>query len=1221
MTDLRGSPARALGPSEDLAVPSAFQRVGAAAADFALRRLGFALLVLLSVTFLTFFSLEMSRGEALGPAAAHGVQKAGQYLARLASGDLGVSTSVRPRLAIPVAEVVADTFPKSLGLLGASLCISAVVGVLLGSLAARRRHSSLSTGFLLLSLLGVSLPSFFTALLLQLGVIAFVRTFGQQLVPVGGFGWDAHIVLPALVLAARPIAQVFRVTQVSLATVLDEDYVRTGRAKGLPLRALMVRHVYPNVAIPILTTLGLSLRFSLVSLPVVEVFFSWPGAGFNLLRAIARKDDGLAVALILCFGLLFVVINLLLEAAYRRLDPRLREAVVGVRRASVPWREAVRTAFRDLGLSVAESGLVRYLRRKPARSSADAQRMAALRDLVQRRAAANRTPDLGAEARHRERMRTWLRSTLGNPPLLMGAAILGVLVAAAVAAPNLVPHSPYQTSALQIVDGQVQVPPFPPSQEHPWGTDVMGRDIFSLVLAGTQRTLALAVFVVLARVALGAILGMVAGWSAGSWVDRFLLSLAETLAAFPTLVLAMMLILALGIRNGLPPFIIALSFVGWSETMQFVRSKVQSIRPQPFIEAAVATGLRMPQILLSHVLPNLISPLIALAALEMGAVLMLLGELGFIGIFIGGGAYADLQAWRPPYLYSDVPEWGALLSNVRLYARSYTWTAFYPAAAFFIAILAFNLFGEGLRKLMEGVGAGFTRLVNRTTVALATLLVLTVVWVQSNVTPVTYWTRQAAAFRAERALQDIQYLASEELQGRALGTAGLDQAAQYIAEQYEAAGLQAAGEPEENTFTYFQQRLHTYMRLDEVPTLEIDDGGPPLAYRRDYAAYAGAERGIGSGEGPVTWVGVGELREGPPGYVDYRPVDQLDFRDQVVLVLSGREASLLKEVRRAGLLVVAEDTKALARGFTLSGRVPIQYEAPAMWISEAVANRLLAPTGHTVADLRKAAAGLGMGEVAKMSTPTHVRLHVSGATEARAPAYNVLAHLPGVAATGERDTDLKLDDEMIMVLAPYDGFGLDADGRLYPGANDHASAVALMLEIARSWRESGYQPKRTFLFVNYVGEGTEYGHAPDEPMDPVRFLEARRGFKDAYTLKAIIHIRGVASPAGDRLLISTGGSMRLADLLEQAARRVGVRTRRVDEPVDLSKTFSSGTSAYSLGRSTGQEAPTLVLEWEGREVLSRLPEDTPDRLSEEHLRQAGQAISLALMALGGLTTY
>jgi len=102
---------------------------------------------------------------------------------------------------------------------------------------------------------------------------------------------------------------------------------------------------------------------------------------------------------------------------------------------------------------------------------------------------------------------------------------------------------------------------------------------------------------------------------------------------------------------------------------------------------------------------------------------MLLGELGFIGIFIGGGAFAEVDIGGLPYHYSDVPEWGALLSNVRAYARGYPWTALPPAAAFFLAILAFNLFGEGLRRLVQDVGLSFNRFVNRYTFAAMVVLV------------------------------------------------------------------------------------------------------------------------------------------------------------------------------------------------------------------------------------------------------------------------------------------------------------------------------------------------------------------------------------------------------------------------------------------------------------------------------------------------------------------
>ncbi|NLE77367.1 MAG: ABC transporter permease subunit, partial [Chloroflexi bacterium] len=673
------------------------------------------------------------------------------------------------------------------------------------------------------------------------------------------------------------------------------------------------------------------------------------------------------------------------------------------------------------------------------------------RQMVQKQLTQNSAYTVSEAEHRRERRQAWVRSTLGNAPFVLGSLILLALLGAIALGPYLAPHSPYATQSLSIADGKISVPPFPPSARHPWGTDVIGRDIMSLIIAGAQRTVTMALLIVLARLAIGASLGAVAGWYSGGRVDRLILGLAETIAAFPSLLLAMLLVLALGIRNGAWVFVAALCFVGWGEVMQFVRSEVQAIRPRPYIESAIAAGLRTPQILYRHILPNLISPLIALAALEMGAVLMLLGELGFLGIFIGGGAYRELEYMMPPYHYSDVPEWAALLSNVRRYARAYTWTALYPAGAFFVAILGFNLFGEGLRRLVEGVGAGFTRLLNRTTLAFTALALLATAWVQGNVTPVSYWTRQAQAFDAQRAMAAIHYLTSEALDGRALGTPGIHQAAAYLAEQYKALGWQAAGEPAENTFTYFQGREFTYFRLDAVPTLEVDDGGAPLRYRHDLAAYPGQVRSQGQASGLVTWVGMGVIEGTTAGRS--RALAELNVAEQVVLVLSHQAAAHMASTRRAGLLVVTEDPELLRKGITLAGRDPCVFqptvgrsacrETPALWISEAAANRLLAPTGRTVASLRAEEQRLAPGEVVRLATPTQVRLAVSGSSEARSPAEVVLAHLPGTYYMGES----KLDHEMILVLATYDGFGRDADGALYPGANN-ASAAALMLEVA-----------------------------------------------------------------------------------------------------------------------------------------------------------------------------
>src|SRR5690606_22592169 len=126
-------------------------------------------------------------------------------------------------------------------------------------------------------------PSFFLGMLLQYGEITFFKATGIRLVPVGGFGWDRHLILPVLVLAARPIAQVARLTYVRVSAALDEDYVRTAHAKGLRPRGVWGVHIAPSAASTSLTAMGTSLRFSLSSLPVVEYMFGWPGAGRALL--------------------------------------------------------------------------------------------------------------------------------------------------------------------------------------------------------------------------------------------------------------------------------------------------------------------------------------------------------------------------------------------------------------------------------------------------------------------------------------------------------------------------------------------------------------------------------------------------------------------------------------------------------------------------------------------------------------------------------------------------------------------------------------------------------------------------------------------------------------------------------------------------------------------------------------------------------------------------
>lgn len=187
-----------------------------------------------------------------------------EYLGGLVHGDLGLAT---PRHAAatptPVIEELGRTLPKSLGLLLMALVLATVVGLPLGILAATRRGSHLSGLLIVLSTLGISTPSYFAAMLLITLAVRFYTTTGLRILPVHGFGWDTHLILPALVLSARPLANMVRLTYNSLTDILAADYVRTAHGKGLGPWTVLFRHVLRNGAVPLLTTVGVSLSLSL----------------------------------------------------------------------------------------------------------------------------------------------------------------------------------------------------------------------------------------------------------------------------------------------------------------------------------------------------------------------------------------------------------------------------------------------------------------------------------------------------------------------------------------------------------------------------------------------------------------------------------------------------------------------------------------------------------------------------------------------------------------------------------------------------------------------------------------------------------------------------------------------------------------------------------------------------------------------------------------------
>lgn len=1164
-----------------------------------LRRVGVSLVTLLVIAYLTLFGLIMAeRGRQRLPA--EPLSAAGEALLRVVTYVTHhPATYYWHRQNVSALGLVATTFSHSAGLLLLSLGVAAVLGVPLGITVALARRKGGASLVFLLSILGVSTPSFLLAMLLWVVNIQVHRRFGVPVLPATGFGWDAHLVMPALVLAARPLAQIAQVTYVSLSEVLGEDYIRTARAKGLHWRVVRNRHALRNALIPILTTLGTSLRFSLASLPVVEYFFVWPGVGLMLWEAIQSGESTLVTDLIVSLGFLFLLINLALEIIYPILDPRLRNGGEEEREQQQErpgWWERLK----GLADGVAEwwAGLRRLL---PGAAPEGSK----LRPLPVGQGTVNGLADtLDNEPVAVRRPRWILRGVFGNPALLVGTLLVLGFFGLALFGEQLARTNPYEIHGVMMIEDKIAAPPFSPSSVFPWGTDHLGRDVRALVLAGTKQTLALALFAMVARVLGGTFLGMVAGWWQGSWVDRLVSGAVGVWAAFPVTLFAMILIQAIGIQQGMWVFIVALCVVGWGEVAQFVRGQVIGVKPQLYIEAARALGARPAQILTRHVVPYLLTSLLVLAVLEMGGVLMLLAELGFLNVFLGGGFRVETGVDLVTY-FSDVPEWGALLANIRDWWRSYPWMAWYPGVAFCLAIVAFNLWGEGLRRFLTESRINVSRLFNRYTAVAAVLVVLGLVWVLQSAAPLGVYRAQAKQFDAARALEDVQVLASPQFQGRESGTPGAELAAEYVATRMKEIGLFPAGEGN----TYIQSVPSPRYHMTEMPRLEILDVqgtvAEALVYRQDFAEYVGNFNSFGEGTGPIVGIATGPDPGTPGG--DAYGIGGLDLYDKVILV---REAAIerIGTSNVAGVLVVVDDPRTIQRKVLFMQEGYLTTQVPVMVITPQVADRLLATAGSSLAQFDQLATGLQPGEVALAGTGATVHLNTALAMSEGLDEkyYHVIGFIPGTGAHTGPGQGMGMDSQVIVVSAYYDGLGVGPDGTLYPGANDNGSGVATMLELARVLKQAPYQPKRTVVFVAWTGGERTEGLSVSNVMN------AKAGFM-SLTVEAVIELSGVGAGDGSEIALEQGSSFRLVQLFQKAAGRLGVSTTTRGRGPHHGMFASRGFG--------GRSALSLYVSWDGSDRTAHTPEDTLEALDPKKLRQVGQTTLLALTVLSREVEY
>jgi peptide/nickel transport system permease protein/oligopeptide transport system permease protein len=300
---------------------------------YVIKRLLLAIPTIFGVIFIVMLTIEMVPGDPaelmLGE---HATQEAVQnvrtalgldkplltryllYLTNLAKGDMG--RSIRENRA--VTKEISDVWPATLELTIAAMAIAILIGVAVGILSAVRPNSYFDNINRILSLFGLSMPVFWTGL-----VLIVIFSFWLRLLPIGGIGSLRHLILPAFTLSLPSIAMISRMTRSSLLEVLQEDYVRTARAKGLSKRAVILRHALRNALIPIVTLSGLQMGQLMGGAILTETVFAWPGLGRLMVRAIFARDYILLQGAVLVFALVFVLINLIVDISYSFLDPRV----------------------------------------------------------------------------------------------------------------------------------------------------------------------------------------------------------------------------------------------------------------------------------------------------------------------------------------------------------------------------------------------------------------------------------------------------------------------------------------------------------------------------------------------------------------------------------------------------------------------------------------------------------------------------------------------------------------------------------------------------------------------------------------------------------------------------------------------------------------------------------------------------------------------------------
>ena len=751
--------------------------------QYVLRRLAFTIPVMLGVTLITF-SLSNLMGDPVAPYVTekstpeqieelrklHNLDKSlpvryFTYINNLLHGEWGYSQTINQ----PVSDAIVMKFAATLELSLLAFAVAVLTALPLGIFSSVRHNRWEDHWIRLFALFGSAVPIFWFALILKY-FLAFQWGDATQL-PLGyrydAILWDLedpieqrtglllvdallagswihfkdalmHMLLPATTLAYASMATTIRLMRGSMLDVLEQDYVRTARAKGLPEHKVVVNHAARNAMIPTVTLLGLAFGGLLNGSVLTETVWQWPGLGLWAITAMRNLDTAAILGYTLFAGMLYVLANLVVDVAYAWLDPRvelsgdvgLAEWVIAgmaILLVGVTWISV------DLGLGLGKlllyalllgalAGLGWRLRRDRADFLAQlweylwvpllaggtvlavvgifrgyATEMVLLFVLFLLVRLALNWRDFVAEIPpRRAELRRMAHQLRRNPLALLGLFIALAILLVALMAPFLAPLEPGQRDADRMVEHfefnhDLQPPCYwsctgerGEADGYILGSTSKGYDIWYGIIWGSRTSLDVALKVVISGTFIAVVLGVISGYYGGR-VDEIMMRITDVFLAIPGLILALAIV-AVTNNPSIEYLMYALIIVWWPGFTRIVRAQALTIRNLPYVEAARAAGASDFRIIFRHVLPNCLTPVVIAATMDMGSIVLVLAGLGFLGF--GGGP--------------DLAEWGKLVGYGQEHLLAGDWWAFFfPGLAIALWAMAFYLLGDGLRDILD----------------------------------------------------------------------------------------------------------------------------------------------------------------------------------------------------------------------------------------------------------------------------------------------------------------------------------------------------------------------------------------------------------------------------------------------------------------------------------------------------------------------------------------